>query len=168
MKNSMKKFGFCILGIIALVSCEKDDLCDGGDSETPNVIINLFDKIDSELAKPAVKIGLIANGFSDTIVFKNSSKIEIPLQINNNETTWSLLLYEPTATNDTIIKKDELKFTYSPEAIYVSKACGYKTNFYNFNAIKTPNTSTTSWIQSIYKLTTEISTENNAHIQLYY
>ncbi len=164
----MKKIWFAGLLALGLSSCEKDDICAGGESVTPNVVINLHDRLNTEALKPAVKIAIIANGFNDTLFFRNRSKIELPLQINTNETVWDLVLYIPTVNNDTLFRKDQLKFTYTPEALYVSKACGYKTIFHDFNAVKTTSVSATTWIQSIYKLTNEISNNDNAHIQLYY
>lgn len=164
----MKKIWLGSLVLFCLSACEKDDICDGGESVTPNVIINMYDRLNSETLKPAIKIGIIAEGFKDTLFFKNRSKIELPLQINTSETTWKVILYELNAVNDTIKKNEELKFNYTPEALYVSKACGYKTIFHDFNTTKLPNTSNDAWIQSIYKLTTEITNQDNAHIQLFY
>lgn len=164
----MRKIWFVGLLALGLSACEKDDICAGGESVTPNVVINLFDQLNSELLKPAKKIAIIADGQTDSLFFANSSKIELPLQINTNETIWDIVLYIPTTNNDTIFKKDQLRFTYTPEALYVSKACGYKTIFHEFNATKAVNTTNDSWIQSIYKITNEISNNNNAHIQLYY
>lgn len=167
----MKKFWFAGLAIFTFLACEKDDICDGGDSETPNVIINMYNNNDSDVLKPAVKICLIAEGFQDTLVFKNTAKIEIPLEITKTETTWKLVLFEPNPTKvgDTIYKSDVLRFTYNkPESIYVSKACGYKVTFNGFNASKQANTTNDAWIQNIFTLTNEITNENNAHIQLFY
>lgn len=164
----MKKIWFVSLCIFVFLACEKDDICAGGESVTPNIVIDLYDQIEPENLKQAVKIAAVANGFTDTLFFERTSKIELPLQINTNATDWNLTLYELTPTNDTIFKKDELKFTYTTEALYVSKACGYKTIFHEFNAVKSPNTTNDSWIKSIHKVTNEITTNNNAHIQLYY
>ena len=75
------------------------------------------------------------------------------------------MLYDLNETNDTITKVDQIRFTYNPEALYVSKACGYKTIFHNFNATIPTNL---NWIQSIYKLTSDVSNQDNAHIQLFY
>lgn len=164
----MKKIWGVAIVAFTLLSCEKDDICAGEESVTPNVVINLFDRLDTEALKPAAKIAIIANGFTDTLFFTNQSKIDLPLQINTNETIWNVVLYLPTVNNDTLFKKDQLKFTYTPEALYVSKACGYKTIFHDFNAVKIANTTGDEWIQSIYKLTNEISNNENTHIQLYY
>lgn len=153
--------------VFGLSACEKDDICVGGESLTPNVVINLLDRLDPEVLKPAARIAVIANGFNDTLFFKSTAKVELPLQINTNETTWDLVLYIPTA-NDTVYRKDQLKFTYTPEAMYVSKACGYKTIFHEFNAIKTTSASADTWIQSINRLTNELTTTDNAHLQIYY
>lgn len=164
----MRKIWFVGLLALGLSACEKDDICAGGESVTPNVVINLFDRLNTELLKPAVKIAAIADGFNDTLFFNTSSQIGLPLQINTTETVWDLVLYIPTTNNDTLFRKDQLMFTYAPEALYVSKACGYKTIFHDFNAVKTSSASSTTWIQSIYGLTNELSNTDNAHIQLFY
>ncbi|UUV20981.1 DUF6452 family protein [Paenimyroides aestuarii] len=164
----MKKITCAVLCLFAFSACEKDDICVGGESVTPNVVIDLFDRLDSQLLKPAPKISIFVEGYTDTIVFRNTSKIEIPLQINTTETVWNIRLHQLNSSNDTILKNDQLRFTYNPEAFYVSKACGYKTVFYNFNSVKLPNTSSDGWIENIFKVTNEISNNNNAHIQIYY
>ncbi len=167
----MKKFWFLACMVIGISACEKDDICEGGTSETPNVVINLYDGFDTEQLKVATKIAMIAQGFSDTIFYKNTNKIEVPLQINTNETQWSLLLYVPPTVsgNDTIIKQNDVRFNYETHEFYVSKACGYKVDFYNFNANLISNDSTgNSWIHNISNLTREITSDDHAHINLYY
>lgn len=163
----MKKIWFGALIVLGFLACEKDDICDGGDSETPNVVISMFDNNNPEVPKPAAKVCIIADNYSDTIVYKQTSRIELPLQITTNETGWNVLLYQPTATNDTIILTDHLNFNYQTNEVYVSKACGYKVNFTEFSTTK-DNATSQSWIQSIFPLTNEIINEDNAHVQLFY
>ena len=164
----MKKFWFAGLAIFTFLACEKDDICDGGESVTPNVVVNLYDRLNADALKPAVKIAIAADGFNDTLFYTSTAKIELPLQITENQTTWNIKIYELNTTNDTITRNDKLQFNYTTEALYVSKACGYKTIFHNFNAVKLPNTTNNGWIQSLYKVTNEITNNTNAHIQLYY
>lgn len=167
----MKKIWFSGLIILGILACEKDDICEGGTSETPNVAISMYDEFEPETLKPAAKIALVAEGYLDTVFYKNTSNIQLPLQINTNETQWSLLLYIPPTIsgNDTIIKKNDIRFIYNTQESYVSKACGYKVNFFNFNAnLITPETTDDSWIQNISNLTSEITNDDNAHIYLYY
>src|SRR5690606_9044631 len=108
----MKKIWFVSLCIFGFLACEKDDICAGEESVTPNIVIDLYDEIEPENLKQVVKIAAVANSFTDTLFFETTSKIELPLQINTNATDWNLTLYELTPTNETILKKDELKFTY--------------------------------------------------------
>ena len=165
----MRKIWFVGLLALGLSACEKDDICAGSESETPNVVIGLFDRLDPEIRKSAVKIAAIAEGFNDTLIFRSTSTIELPLKINTTETTWNLVLYQPTGSNnDTIHKTDQLRFTYTPEALYVSKACGYKTIFHEFNAVKTTSVSDDTWIRSMNRLTNELTNTDNAHLQFYY
>lgn len=164
----MRKIWFVGLLALGLSACEKDDICSGSESETPNVVIRLFDRLDPEIPKAAVKIAAIAEGFNDTLIFRSTSAIDLPLQINTSETTWNLVLYVPNVSNDTTHFRDQLRFTYTPEALYVSKACGYKTIFHEFNAVKTTPISNETWIRSINRLTNELTNTDNAHLQLYY
>jgi|SRR5690554_285379 len=166
----MRKIWFLVCMTIGVTACEKDDICQGGTSETPNVVINLYDGFDTEQFKTATKIAMIAQGYTDTIFYKNTNKIEAPLQINTNETQWSLLLYIPPTVsgNDTVIMRNDVRFNYNTHEFYVSKACGYKVDFYNFNAQLIDTDLATPWIHNISNLTSEITSDDHAHINLYY
>ena len=59
---------------------------------------------------------------------------------------------------------DRIKITYNTENVYVSRACGYKTNF----DIQTfaITTDTDQWMIGSEILITEITNENDIHVKI--
>ena len=169
-----------MLVTISFSSCEKDDICT--DDTTPRLVLEFYDVANPGNLRNVVNLKVKAEGAADFIVFNtslpetdsnrylfNGNKLELPLKINENNTKYSLVL---NSTGTVILpNKDFLQFNYTPQNIYVSRACGYKTIF-ELNA--TPNgvvltdaaTPDTFWIQDINILTTNIETENETHIKI--
>ena len=59
---------------------------------------------------------------------------------------------------------DTIKVTYNTENVYVSRACGYKTNFdiQTFSITADPD----QWMISSEILITEITNENDIHVKI--
>jgi hypothetical protein len=95
--------------------------------------------------------------------------------LNEDVTEYSFTLNadDGSATNDRI---DTLKFNYSRNEIYVSRACGFKTTFNLSNDAtqnafilnNTPNATQGAWIDSILVLRPQIENENEAHIKIFF
>jgi hypothetical protein len=77
------------------------------------------------------------------------------------------------SASSTGANEDFLQFNYTRQNVFVSRACGYKTIF-ELNAtpngvIKTDSTTPDGfWIQDINIVTTNIETENETHIKIYF
>ena len=176
----MKKIIALLLFILSFSSCEKDDICT--DDTTPRLVLEFYDISNPANLRNVVNLKVKAEGAADFIVFNtslpetdtnrylfNGNKLELPLKINETSTKYSLILN----STGTVIAPNEdfLEFNYTPQNIYVSRACGYKTIF-ELNA--TPNgvvltdaaTPDTFWIQDINILTTNIEIENETHIKI--
>ena len=67
---------------------------------------------------------------------------------------------------------DFLQFNYSRQTIFVSRACGFKTNFTLDSATPYIKTETSIpdgyWIQNVVINTSNISTENETHVKIYF
>ena len=169
-----------MLVTISFSSCEKDDICT--DDTTPRLVLEFYDISNPANLRNVVNLKVKAEGAPDFIVFNtslpetdsnrylfNGNKLELPLKINETSTKYSLILN----STGTVIAPNEdfLEFNYTPQNIFVSRACGYKTTF-ELNA--TPNgvvltdaaTPDTFWIQDINILTTNIEIENETHIKI--
>ena len=177
----MKKIVLLLLLTITFYSCEKDDICD--EETTPHLILEFYDISNPSSLKNVVNLKVKAIGAEDFIVFNsslletdsnrylfNGNKLELPLDITQDITNYSLTL---NSNNLTFINQDLLQFNYTRQNVFVSRACGYKTIF-ELNAtpngvIKTDSTTPDGfWIQDINIVTTNIETENETHIKIYF
>lgn len=170
MINFKKTYLIAFVGIASFFSCEKDDICDG-QTATPNVRIEFYDKANSTVLKPFFKIECfvtpeIGNDTIKVIEYFNKTEIQLPLNISASQTVWNLRLFE-IVNNDTIEKIDQLTFNYSPKTEYVSKACGYKTIFDNVST-SINNNGVGYWITNFTPLTNNINNEENSHAKIYY
>jgi hypothetical protein len=178
----MKKIvAFLLIVLIStLTGCEKDDICT--EETTPHLILEFYDISNNANLKEVVDLKVKADGAADFIVFNttlpetdparylfNGSKIELPLRTDGTTTKYSLILKSTTPAN---INEDFLQFNYTTEKIFVSRACGYKTIFglNSLNGVVKTDAVVPDlfWIQDFNILTTNIETENETHIKIYF
>ena len=166
----MKKILPLILVLsMSFSSCEKDDICDATTATTPKLIIEFYDVLHPTVLKNVTNLAVKEVGSTAIIGFVSESKIQLPLKTNEDITKYSLIL---NSTDLTIDNEDFLQFNYTRQNIFVSRACGYKTIFTldpTTPFIKT-ETSTPDgyWIQNITVATSNITTENETHIKIYF
>ena len=164
----MKKILLLFLIVVSFSGCEKDDICT--DDTTPRLILEFYDISNPSVLKPVVNVLVTAEGQTALGTFNNVSKIELPLDITQDTTKYSLIL---NSTSLTGANEDFLQFNYSRQNVFVSRACGYKTIF-ELNAIPNGVIKTDAstpdgfWIQDINILTTNIENENETHIKIYF
>lgn len=175
----MKKIFLLFLVTFAFSSCEKDDICDAGNSTTTRLVIEFYDNL---IATPTLKnltnMKAVANGMSDGIVFNNSLAITNPLRFVTN-TSKIYLPLDPSATTTiytltnnfdaTNANADVLTFNYTKKEVYISRACGYKYlfNLTNINSnILTADSN--NWIKNILIVKPNLETENEVHIKIYF
>ena len=160
---------FIYLLIITFSSCEKDDICDASTSTTPKLIIEFYDILNPIVKKNVTNLDVKEINTSSSLVFNGTSKIKIPLKTNLDLTKYSFIL---NSTDTAIDNEDFLQFNYTRQNLFVSRACGFKTNF-TLNPttpfIKT-ETSTPDgyWIQNVEIITSNITTENEIHVKIYF
>jgi hypothetical protein len=167
----MKKIYLLLLIAFTFSSCEKDDICDAATSTTPRLIIQFYDFSNPTVLKPVTNLGIIAPGFTTGIGFTAVSKIEVPLKTTENSTTFNFV-QNGSDTNTTNDNTDVIQINYSRNNVFVSRACGYKTVF----TLNSPNgivktdaaTPDGFWIQNIVVTTTNIETENETHVKIYF
>ena len=167
----MKKYIKTVLLLLFAVSfwnCEKDDICAEGTPTTPRVVIEFYDAANPTVLKNVTNLGVIAPGFAEGFGFNGVSLVTVPLKTTDDTTT--LQFIENGSDSDTLNDNiDEIVFNYTRQDIYVSRACGYKTNFTledSTGAVLT--TDTDNWIQSIIIEQPTIANENETHIKIYF
>lgn len=177
----MKKILLLLLIAISLSGCEKDDICT--DETTPRLVVEFYDISNPSNLKNVLNLKVQGVGAATPIVFNsgleltdpnryifNGSKMQLPLKIDENVTDYILTI---NSLSTTAFNVDNLKINYAHQNVYVSRACGYKTIF---KLLDPPNgviksdavPADTFWIQDINIITTNIETENETHIKIYF
>lgn len=173
----MKKI-ILLLFVIALSfsGCEKDDICDADTVTTPRLVISFYDANNPSELKEVTNLTIIGEGMTEGVTYEsstliNGSTVSIPLKTDANATTFSFIL-NYGSTTATLVNEDVLKFTYVREELFVSRACGFKTN-YTLDP-QTPYvhsdaaTADQKWIQYIAVKNSIIANENETHLEIYF
>jgi hypothetical protein len=165
----MKKIIYLLFGIIFFASCEKDDICEAETATTPRIIIEFYDTAPTPSLKKIANLKVIGEGMTDFYLFKDVSKIQLPLKTAFDITKYRFIINSDNAATQ---NEDEIEFHYTRKDIFISRACGFKTLFY-LDATS-PFTKTDAsindgfWIQNIIVTTSNIETENETHINIFY
>lgn len=104
---------------------------------------------------------------------KTTDSIVLPLKVDvlDQVNTSRFVLtrdsdYDTDDDPNTVSNADTIQVNYTPELIYVSRACGYKSVFNNLSASR--NTDLSNWIIDIQVIKDTINNENAAHINIYH
>lgn len=173
----MKKIILLVLAIAFTFSgCEKDDICDADTITTPRLVISFYDINNSSVLKSVTDLTIIGEGMTEGITYNsstliNDSTVSIPLKTDADVTSFRFILNYGNA-NTALVNEDNLLFNYSRENIFVSRACGFKTE-YTLDPI-TPYVHTDAavadekWIQYIAVKNSSIDNENETHLEIYF
>ena len=190
----MKYYKYSLLIIaILLLGCERDDICAEGTPTTPRLLIEFFDAADTETLKSVTRLSvygedLVTSGLPEdtataegvALIFNsNSNAIELPLLIGDEgiETTTRYILERDTnlridgdAATDS--NNDILVVKYTPQFVYVSRACGVKSIFTNLE-VSVESNDASQWIQNTALANTtetQITVENEdaTHVQIFH
>ncbi|WP_430409619.1 DUF6452 family protein [Kordia sp.] len=190
----MKKLSY--IGIIALVitttvlsfSCEKDDICAEGTLTTPRLVIEFFDaEISDTTGEDVAKnvTNLFVEALNPNLDPDTQSTIQddaatvntisIPLHTQENSTVYRFFSEYETDSDGNITagNSDIITFNYETSEVFLSRACGYVTN-YRLDDAGTGvvvTTDTDNWIDpttgiAITQFT--IQDETIAHVKIYH
>lgn len=152
----MKKYlVLTIVFLVTFLSCEKDDICI--ENTTSKLIIRFYDNdIRTELKQLDAMYVWVAD-YDSISIYNNvtTDSIVIPLNLTENITKYVI---EKNAIKDTI------EFNYFRNDIFVSRSCGYKTNFENLEI----KSHTLNWIKNYTIINPIIENETAAHINIYH
>lgn len=173
----MKKI-ILLLFVLALSfsSCEKDDICDANTPTTPRIVIGFYDFLNPSVAKSVTNLKVVGEGMPSGVLFNGSettsaNTISIPLKTNENTTTYSFTLNFGNS-NPALVDEDIIKFDYSKQELFVSRACGYKSIFtFDPTAPYThtdPVAASQKWIKFISVEKNIIENENETHIKIFF
>jgi hypothetical protein len=167
----MKKIQLLFICLLTatFLSCEKDDICDATTDTTPKLIIEFYDILNPTVKKNVTNLAVKEINSSTSLTFTGTFKIKIPLKTNLDLTKFSFIL---NSTDAAIDNEDFLQFNYSRQNLFVSRACGFKTNFTLNSTTPIIKTETLIpdgyWIQNVVIIKSNITTENEIHVKIYF
>ena len=159
----MKKlFVLVLFFLIALLSCERDDICI--DEITPHLTIRFYDFDDQTETKSISQLSIKINGIeNDSIFFSGTDSIYVPLKVTTNSTQF---VFTVNSNDVTLLNRDTLTVNYSTEAVFVGRSCGYKSIFNNITYASVDDGD--MWIQKIEMITEQIENETTAHVKIFH
>ncbi|MBF4516538.1 hypothetical protein IRZ71_09290 [Flavobacterium sp. ANB] len=178
----MKKIiAFLLVFAFGLSSCEKDDICDPATPTTPRLIISFYDINNPTVKKKVTRLkvegadqpnGIIFNesALDDEKYITNADSIGLPLRTDADTVTYKFTLNYGD-TNASLVNIDVLKFDYTRQNIYVSRACGFKTIFQlndQVPFIQTDPAGDGIWMQDIAPINKHIEFEDETHLKVYF
>ena len=150
---------YLLLVLLLIIGCEPDDICIEGSKGTDELII-IFHDIDKPDNRKEIQnlnvVGSINENDFETLVFTTSDSITLPLRKFSSSTNYEFVL-----NDDNNMIADELTIFYTPNDIFINRACGFKTIFEELNV-----SYSTNWIKNIVILNNTLSNNNNAHIKI--
>lgn len=150
----MKKNIYYILALIlTIISCEKDDFCI--EDTTPKMIIRFYEGANPTSIKAVNSLTVWAEGLDSIYTNQSLDSISIPLNLYQDFTKY---LFASEVLIDTV------DFNYELKDIFVSRSCGYKTNFENLNTTDFSS----NWIKNISIKQSIINHDTTAHISIFH
>lgn len=173
----MKKYFYTIiiftLGLVFFSGCEKDDICSGNTPMTPKMVIDFYEYLNPSVSKSFNKLEVYELNTPEVImIFESTNKIKLPLRTDVEMSQYVFRLFY-TNINQTVINEDLVEIRYTKEDIYISRACGYKSNFILSDSEPlTPNPNLLDigedefWIKEYIVRQSVITNENETHLDI--
>lgn len=168
MKNFQRSL-LVLLCLIAVASCEKDDICVEGD--TPLMVIEFFDSNDTTALKNVTALRVVGEGQTVTVNTvtdrSNLNTITIPLKTAEDATSFLLISNSASAENGAETGNiDTVNFSYTRLEDFKSRACGFIITYEDLSA--TLQTDTDNWIQDIEITQTQIINADSTHVKIFH
>lgn len=158
-------------------SCEKDDICDANTITTPRLVITFYDFNNPSVEKSPTNLSIFGDGMEEAVTYNgstliNGSTVAIPLKVDADTTTFHFILNYGSTNPAALPNEDIIQFNYTRDNIFVSRACGFKTNYIldPFNPIVQldPTTPDTKWMRYVFASNSNITNENETHLEIYF
>lgn len=145
-------------------SCEPDDICLTSIPDTPKLIIGFYD-MSSGLKKEVENLKIQGLDNEEPYQFSTTDSISIPLKNLEKTTSYSFTknFNENIASSG---NDDHILINYQYNHIYVSRACGYISN-YDVNQIVVENDNI-NWIISSEIINPGVKDEKAIHVKIFH
>ncbi len=170
-RTLIEKIRACLLiicGLLVINGCEKDDICVEGD--TALLIIRFYDAENPDQTKTVTSLRVLGQDQENPVdTFTDRSTLDsiaIPLRVNQADTEF--LLISDSADEDDLETGniDTLRFTYSTQEEFVSRACGFVANYSDLQ--ENLSADADNWIQNIEIISTTVKSQQSAHVQIFH
>lgn len=172
----MSRLGVVLIFLVTIISfsgCEKDDICVDGD--TPLLIIRFYDAEDTTQFKavPSLRVaGLGQNVTVNTIDDRTSTLDSIAIPLKTVETETGFIFISDSADDENGAETgnaDVLNFSYEIQQEFVSRACGFISNYDNLTTDF--SASADNWIQNVEVVKPQVTLETEeitAHVKIFH
>lgn len=161
---------FIIILSILLSSCQYNDICTDNDPTTPRLVIKFYDAQKPGKLKPVEGFNAKEKN-ADKFYFKEAitdTIVKLPLQTGVNSVEYELVIFQNQDIDSIPAEQSGfIKFTYTPEDVYISRPCGFRNIFKDFDAQRIASAST--WIEKIeIPHENQIDNEKITHLYIYH
>ncbi len=174
----MKKIIFLLISTVLFFSfgCERDDICAETTITTPKLVIVFRDAEDPTKTKRVENFNAKAIGEED-FYFEtpvNDTIVKLPLKTSMGNTNYQFIINSVENTDEDeedtpAPNTDEINFIYTPVDVFVSRACGYKTEFLELDANLIGEQNNANWIDNInVQQPNNIVNEFTTHLYFYH
>ena len=147
-----------------LISCEPDDICLTTIPDTPKLIIGFFDE-STGLKKEVLDLKVRGNNREEIYLFQTTDSISLPLKNLEKITSYALVKNFNENIND-LGNRDHLLVSYQYNHIYISRACGYMSN-YDINQVVIENDNS-NWIIKSEIINSQVKDEKTIHVKVFH
>lgn len=147
-----------------LISCEPDDICLTTIPDTPKLIIGFFDE-STGLKKEVLDLKVQGNNSEEIYLFQTTDSISLPLKNLEKITSYALVKNFNENINDSG-NRDHLLVSYQYNHIYISRACGYMSN-YDINQVVIENDNS-NWIIKSEIINSQVKDEKTIHVKVFH
>ncbi len=156
------------------MTCERDDICAETTGTTPNLIIRFYDISPPQARKSVRQLSIIGEDNDELILAATTTdSVILPLKFDAEGvlTSTRFILIKDThfdtdEDDTTESNSDTIQITYTPEFVYVSRACGYKSIF-NDTQISYESDGN-NWIYNTQVINPTVENQHAAHIIIYH
>jgi hypothetical protein len=168
----MRSFRIGILlfiGILAVASCEKDDICVEGD--TPLLVIEFYNINDTSALKTAPTLRVVGVGQNvtvSTVADRTAlNTISIPLKTDVDVTSFIMISASASAEDGSETGNiDTVNFSYKRLEDFLSRGCGFVVNYDSLQANVSADTN--NWIKDIEIIRSQVINSDSTHVKIFH
>lgn len=157
------------IGILAVASCEKDDICVEGD--TPLLVIEFYNINDTSALKivPTIRVvGVGQNVTVNTVADRTAlNTISIPLKTDVDVTSFIIISASASAEDGSETGNiDTVNFSYKRLEDFLSRGCGFVVNYDSLQA--NVSSDTNNWIKNIEIIRSQVINSDSTHVKIFH